>query len=589
MIRQALSAGGVKWLKRAEKLARDASRRGGFKREIMDGYLLEGSTLGKLQRARVLDGPFYLWGGGFGIIKRGDNTIAAHNPYYTLPSRDPFLIENDKALATQGKSIEPGVLRGGIANTPIPTGVFISQIHGVYTDNNWAGSGVLTTTAARNYFLTTENGRLWFSYQIRKHVPLDEARLAELEAAEEPLPVNLSLTVSNNVLEGLSGLFVVPRLITSGIPTNNMTLYRVLESTPWISAHPLTISDEQITYRVVFQGIQQFDPEDFWGNRILCWLNMTVLANGDVLAGPVSQYDPLTSADPNRRPERNSSNNGLPNAFYMPLFSQDGDCLVRQFRQGVGEAVWRSFLVIVRRDGSYIEVPDAATQYGPSGSALTWLLAGRRSDLAYCGSVVVDGVTCFVNPTPVNQSFRMLRLDGSFVDTPLPAEITENWGLPAYSGRDCVYGITTLLNDGWIGLVMTLANINTGDPYDLTYVEVNAETGELRIKGQIEIANDQYFEPGTVKYVGRNPAGRQCVVRKQVVEDGEVVREGIYLVCAGGWHIGGSSFTHPRTYISFDSGLTWELFGEDGVGGSRGCAVVGGPLKPGVETILEPR
>lgn len=109
MKRRSTTAGGVKWLRRAEKLARAVTAKYGTTREINDGYLLEGRRVGKLRSATVIDPP-----GNITTMKR--NAVSGRMvdivPCGTRDTFDPLMPLVPLVLGDQGPSKELTIVFG---------------------------------------------------------------------------------------------------------------------------------------------------------------------------------------------------------------------------------------------------------------------------------------------------------------------------------------------------------------------------------------------------------------------------------------------------------------------------------------------
>lgn len=89
MLRLADSVRAVRWLKRAESLARSIKLNYGTRRELLDGYIVEGRKAGKNRKAIVMDTPGRF--AHFGALSKSNMPVSSFGAIARTPTRRLFL------------------------------------------------------------------------------------------------------------------------------------------------------------------------------------------------------------------------------------------------------------------------------------------------------------------------------------------------------------------------------------------------------------------------------------------------------------------------------------------------------------------
>lgn len=595
MIRQLVNArSGVKWLRRAEKLARDSERRGGTKREIIQGYILEGVALGRLLKARVIDLPIQILIFGRGPAKQFNTDDSTINTAFSYPialyNRDdlgPQHADEPPELIGPTAYLLPRVLATlySSGGGPAP---FYAAYHHFSHGMHPVGGGSYSAGESRGRGYPAGGSTLLITGYTNAAYPQVYQFMFDL-IRPNTLKIGVSSGFSFRAKQALGlsldsgwisahiggGMQVVPTYPTNAFPNFNLGLWNRDSSgkrflIPWAYGSVRSItpvdSGEVAVWRVCTRaGTPPASDIDFYGLRMLFVFDVQTIAvegvGSQAQPAPVSAaYDPTSSGDINRRPLFISDGDGDRydlNSFCAPATCPNGAMVIGHVvRRGV-ELDERYFSVLLTTGGSFVELvlPESAE---------------RRVTL-FAGGETVGGVTYALNP--YLQFGQMAVVDASTGAITLVACPVWNAPIeypPLGDSVSTFYAedhMRNLISHMGLGKLIFPVADSTGQTVSMGVYDTT--TGEATQAGVMWTADRQAMWGG----VARIAVVQQAIAATDTAEEKPAVLLGGYASgpTASGANIGG------MVVISYDSGVTWTPISTQ-YGPARGLAVLGNGL-----------
>lgn len=606
---QCNSASGAKWLRRAKTLALSVAGSVGVKREILDGYIIEGRRVGDIRKATVIDlpGRLFLFGPNAVLGDRGAQEFYGYEGsffgYQSKPKADDprhglqgvvVTVPRDRLhwssvgappLESPAQELRPArcAKLGSVPASSVGYGAYQYDDHGMTIHDALA---VFGRTGSRPTFSTESTSSLYpyatedvdkvmvytFSVcdlQFAQALSNDEiAALPQIaiqsagkpgleldsEWLQEQLPSGLRISSaidrSDPELDGWRFFSIPADTIAQGI------------AAPWAEADVVS-SDDGLTWNVCFWvTTPPSTPFDVGGARSLCVMRMRTFVDQDgnaaaqVLSGP-HVYDPRSSSDHLRRPFYlvGNTTRWQPNGFNRPCKSARGVMTVPH--AVFDEDQWHFGTLLVTRSGEIVELPLGHD----AGRSVCWFVGGDE----------VDGVVYMVNPFLAGNRLALVSETGEVSIVARPA-----WRLPIEKtvssmnlntdlveqpyAEPILRGLAAHIGAGWIGFPVapSLAERHAGQ-----FAAVNIHTGACELRGRMWSRPTNPLRD-TVMW------SRICVIQRD--GDGKAILVGGYNEGARSGRAG-----KGKTVISFDSGWTWSVL-HDSVGPGRGCAYAGNGL-----------
>ena len=605
------SIGGARLLKRAKALALSIQLSVGVRREILDGYIVEGRRVGENRKATVIDpvgrlfvfGPnavagdrgaqeFYGYEGAFfgyqSKPQAGDPRHGLQGVFVAV-ARDRLHWASAGAPPLESEALELRALRrakiGNVALSSVGYGAYQYDDHGMTMHSALA---VFGRTGYRPTFTNQNTSNLYpFTTEDVDKVAVYTFDVCDLQYAQtlnevdvEALP-NVAahtagrpgLEFDSEWLQGRlpSGLRIASVIDRSDPAYDGISFFTMPGDTvgqgiaaPWTEGDVVSAVDG-LTWNICFWATTPpSTPFDVGGARSLCVMRMRsfVDAEGNDVAevlGAPRIYDPRNSSDPLRRPFYLDGTDVIirwqPNGFNRPCKSFGGVMTVPH--AVLDDQEWHFGTLLVTRAGEIVELPLGHD----AGRSVCWFVGGDE----------IDGVVYMVNPFLAGNRLALVSETGEVSVVARPA-----WRLPIEKtvsdldqstdleqqpfAEPILRGLAAHIGAGWIGFPVapSLAERHAGQ-----FAAVNIHTGACELRGRMWSRPTNPLRD-TVMW------SRICVIQRD--DDGKAV-------LIGGYNEGTRSGRpgKGKLVISFDSGWTWETLHES-VGPGRGCAYAGNGL-----------
>ena len=430
MIRQVSSADAARWLKRAEKLSRDAERKGGIKREIIDGYIVEGTSLGRLRRARVIDPPGAINVVGAGPVRDTENPDAAPVlrpvPAYSF-LRHYLSTKYSTPETRRSASVAFGHSRYSTANLHAadntmqryvhPSGSFTHGVHERPDGYRVLGQTYSSDPACRYYSPQEAPITYWFSFGVVHSGPNTRVVNGEDQATFSGVRA-LGLDVDSTWIESYlgSGARIVaeehlrdgdwrePNYTVSGNPFFDSRGGRWLH--PWMVGIPIDLTPDRIVWRLLTRyRTPRLSDNDPWGVWCLATFDVAVERNelGVITATPsgLVRYDPRSSPTAERRPAEEPVGfvgQTFMNSAGYPCLGAAGTAVVPMVvvPDLDPDIRYEYNMVVLRADQTFVELDTLPG--GLSAEMGTGNVSNGKLRSLFFGSDTVDGVPYHVNP-----------------------------------------------------------------------------------------------------------------------------------------------------------------------------------------------
>lgn len=595
------SAGGAQWLQRAVALAKSIKAETGIKRQIIKGYVIEGRRVRKLRRALVWEPPMNIlvFGTGLGRLGASDDagvTQLRFTPVVTY-QRDNL---GSYHLSPPPEVISPTALvEVGIAQSlhlgPSPD----DSVDGFYPYNSFSHAMVDVGDFERTYGLSfcrrvkrplaivgtlnlytsdTFPQVFMFSYRLTGMNVYMSGKIIP-----RTLSNSLSLQLYSDWIEQHIGgdIKVVPvwpdewpgePFPADGFPASMWDSDSGAErfQAPWAYASVIELnkgeSSAHADWRVCVRGnTPPVSGRDVWGVRSLYVFTVRTtaelsggLVTNDTEPGPVTAvYNPLASADEQRRPVMDEAGYWRRNSFCAPCVGDGGVMVIGQVVDNDPAPELREDrfnAVLLSASGAFVELPLTSTEprrktlfIGGATAGDTVLMLNPYLDIGVMA--VVDGTTGAVEIVSVPEWYAPLEFNFPNPDT-ASTSISE----------DCMRNQVSNIGLGLLAfpVILTRSTMTT-TTYMAVYDYVNKTA---RIAGEMWTGSllDQ-----------RGGVSRICVVQR-ATESSQAVLLGGYATGPADDEAKGGLIV-----ISYDSGETWHSIGS-GQGPARGLAVVGSAI-----------
>jgi len=588
VIRRSLSVGGVRWLRRAQTLAGIIKAKAGVKREVQDGYILEGRKSNNVRIATVLDplsllffvgpGPFAPTGsfdGGYGSTDTPTTEMARDNlnwywhvdplPLADTPCRRLYTVRRAslraRSEADADTSAEYNAFQHG--SLEFDTGY---RTYGLSTAKTITVGGSQRVV----YYRTVANPVFYaFTFSTYYGYPNGSFNAEGGFVTSDPGGGAYGLAMDSDWLENYlgDGSQVVMDWPEGG--TNPYTIWTSDSDgsrfqAPWIYGSLVSHGSGQAVWQVCGRVTQApGGTRDYWGSRKLVALRVVVTDNGaDVsptaVPGAVTYYDPALSSDPARVPDPDDSPDmWRRNSFCAPAIGPHGAMVIGQtVQQDVGSLVSQYSAVLLTTSGAFVELD--LTAVDPRRK--TWFIGGDE----------VDGIVYMLNPYLRDGVMAVVDAsNGSVIEVAVPT-----WKAPLATESAGRYSEDHMRNQvTWIG-----DNLLAFPVADATGLTVALATYDV-ITGAVVVSAPMFSDTLTNMRGGVSKVG---VVQRQITAEDDTVTPAVLLA---GYNNGtlASRVATGRSYISYDSGVTWSQISSI-YGPSRAIGVVGNGLyypKPG--------
>lgn len=573
-------ASGAHLVRRAERLARNLPGEYRVKREVINGYILEGRRAGDLLSETVIDPESQVMLFGFGLLAPTGNLADGSfqfNPVCVPITRDNLhwdWRENPARLSERaatryftGRRAALRVRDEADASTAAPYNAFE---HGaIELEDGYRASGLSTTNSHQvgtTYRIMYYRSPLYptfysFGFSLFYGFPNGSFSQGAMSTAAS-IRNNMGLSVDSEWLEGHVGGQVVMDWINDDdpIPTSRWTGDSPggRWQAPWCGASLIGVDGNVAHWQLVTRiADAPLGEEDYWSSRRLAVFRVDVNAGDDPTVSPTAAvsspeyYDPALSDDLLRRPQPDDpSRYYLLNTFAAPAVCPGGAMVIGQvvrhdFPEGIAE---RYHAVLVTMEGEFVELALASDdEYG-------------RSKTLFAGGDLVDGTPYLLNPfmqgglVVVNGNTGALQV----VTRPTWRAPLDTTGT-GVNAEDHLRNIVSHIGGGV--LAFPVAD-NTG--LSISMATYNTQTGAIQIVGPM----------WTAPYSAQRGGVSKIGVVQQTTED----RPAVLLA---GFHSGVDG--RGATYISHDGGASWQQINNQ-YGPSRGVVTVGNGLylpKPG--------
>lgn len=582
MIRRTNTASGAYLLRRAMTLANTIHGKNGKRREVTDGFIVEGDKINGRERATVLDLPWAIQLVGVVSLPLPDTGDVR---YYVrgqlmLPNRDTFTEyapEGQDVASYQVGAHTIRFLLGSAATTDDWLGRFEAVVQ--------LGTGLLVTNITTTKFMSQVRCTADSTSDNRVVARVDAVRGLgyPVGGAAPDTPLEFyGLQIGGSFIEGQvgGGWVTIPTVDAAGrdrynqfdyIPANHRFVL-----TSFIDAVPISAEPNLVTYRVFAHVMKQLGAADPVGERALYFLDVRVdTREGDLQVTTSNRvlFRPALSTEPLRRPVDSTSGYYLPNGFFPPAFCENGAAfLTARTNELVGYSNHNYWGLLVTVDRQTIEV-SIPQERRPARS----IFSDDPSTVGFFGTGLVDGKCYFVNPFHGDNSMMVVDADTGAV-THLAAPY---WYPVAMFDTGIPRG-----EAGWrlnhpyspaahIGSGKVVFPVELGIDGPVTVGVWNTRTGTVAEGGQLTNEDDQPLLGSDVARINRGAA--VCCVQLET-EDGD---DAIILLTGAGY----ISVPGGFTYISYDSGSTWRPVSET-IGGSRGINVQGSALQTAIPGSL---
>ena len=595
------SLGSVQWLQQAVALAKSIKSATGIKRQVIKGYVIEGRKIHQLRRAFVWEPPMNILVFGTGLGKLGFSDDAG----VTQLRFTPVVTYQRDNLGQYHETPPPEVVSPtALVETGITQSLYLgsspdSSVDGFYAFNSFSHAMVDVGDFNRSYGLSFCRkvkrpmaivGTLnLYTSETFPQLFMFSYRLTGMDlyvsgkSISKTLSNSLSLELYSDWIEQHigGGVKVVPvwpdewpgePFPPDGFPASVWESDSGAErfQAPWAYASVTELNKGQTSahadWRVcVRANTPPISGRDVWGVRSLYLFTVRTTAEkiggqiiNDIEPGPVTAvYNPLTSADEQRRPVMNEAGYWRRNSFCAPAVGDNGVMVIGQVVDNdplleLGEDRFNA--VLLNTAGTFVEIPLGTTEPRRKTLFIGGAAVGDRVLMLnpYLDNgimAVVDGTTGAVEIVAVPEWYAPLEFNFPDTDTATTA-ISE----------DCMRNQVSNIGLGLLvfPVILTRSTQNT-----TTYMAVyDSAERTVRLAGAMWTASlsDQ-----------RGGVSRVCVVQRAT--------ESAPAVLLGGYATGpaDNEAKGGLMVVSYDSGETWERIG-DSQGPARGMAVVGSPI-----------
>lgn len=602
--RQITSASSAKWIRRAESLARSIRSKSGTKREIQDGYLIEGRRSGRLLSARVIDPPGRIAIAG---LNAGDR-ISAYS-YWRDDLRPQDEPQEPESVAKLGARAGVWPQAGGSLLLRDPAEAYAFDlydgfIHGVTERDDgyrvvgltFAKPAIISGSPAIRYYNSPGNDDLFFRFVFQLISGGATADAQPATTAGMGGPTALSLEIDSDWIEAFIGGGA--RLVMSATSDGAGSYKEPLNAwggffyfydsqanrwaMPWVVAQPTEIASKRVQWRVTTRyGEPLVKPTDAWGRWKLATfiVDVEIDEDGEITATPsaLTTYDPFASSDPSRIAEEETAGIRL-NLFGFPAVAPDGAVMITHVADmkpdqlpGMPMGGFSFNSVLLTTTGEFVEVvglpADTSNEMGVP-------CYGKERSMFFGGS---DGV--MVNPFIAENTVALVStvtgevtlVPRPFMQIPLaltlgPGDRTNRLSIT----DDMCKNVVGRIRPGVICWPVTTASTATTSNMALAVMDLS--TNEVEVRG---------IAGGMVPIIDRRSGiSKPVAVQYEVVSDspGEADASPAILL----WGARGSNA--GETYVSYDSGYTWHQISED-VGPSRAIWYAGSVIhtpRPGM-------
>lgn len=603
LTKRADSVTSSKWLHQAVRLARQLRLRYQVKRQILDGCIVEGRRAGGVRVATVVDPPTAIMAIGFGMVPlTEEDTEEGHpaplvqlNPVAIPTMRDnlhwlwrPDALPIDRPIMRRTY----GGLRASLAVREESQAQVTWECNAFYHGAHEYPGGVWTyglSTTTREVVGGQETILLYrspthpvfysFSFFCIRGFPNLRVGEGVLYPVYRPT-TNLGLQIDSEWIEDYVGAQVVMDWPAPGTPSLVWSQDSVGQrwQAPWCYASLISLTTEvagdQIAPVAVWRVVARISDapqgvSDYWGSRRLVSFQVTThpgidpLVQPYALAQPPTQYDPSTSADVTRHPnEADPPSYYYRNTFCAPATAPRGAMVVGHVVQRLVEGTLEDFYhnVLVTTGGEFVELELESE----TPRSKCWFIGGDVVTVTYeeGGVEVVREEVYLLNPF----------MDGGMVVVNADTGDTQVVPCPAWRPPLDIDGGGRYAEDHMRNMVTSLGGSLLAFPV--------ADSSGLTIQlATLDVATNVVQIVGTMWTAPFN-AQRGGVSRIGVVQYATEDKPAILL---GGYHSGVDG--HGATYISYDGGVSWELFNAN-VGPCRGISAMGNGLYPPKEGFL---
>lgn len=623
------SAGAARWIKRAETLARSIRDAYGTKREIHDGYIVEGRRTPTGRSARVIDVPGVVC--VVGASQPISEDVVSRHPeaplggilrYAGYAARRAALVERvDSEAPPPALGDIKGSWRVGYGDLlrRNPLEATASDLNDAFThgvierDDGWRVVGTTRATPAivggvealLEYRRPGDSTFYLFQFGMIRggSVGFGEAEISG--------PAALGLRIDSDWIEDFLGGGA--RLLLDGVPsggsyTSPLGSYYYDShakrwSAPWVVAHPVTIEPRRVQWRVTTRfGGAPVNGDDYYGEWRVATFLVDVEVDDTAIVTATPHPPDIYNPSPARQRTTTFGYFGI-NLFGFPAVATDGALMIPHVvghDDGGTPLVVSTHheVVLLTPEGQFVEITGLPTSVSSEmGSALAY---GKTKTIFFGGD---QGV--MVNPfVDVGTIALVDTTTGAVSLIPRPTlQIPLSLTLAINQQQNRFY-ITDDLCKNMVGRLrdrvlcfpaQTYSEsidddddgyINPENYANVVLVSLDIDTHEVNILGAMfDSANTNRIAGGIAK---------PCAVRYEQVDPdtGEVLAPAVLLwgvhsyryeaaTIVGGEIVGvvvevedGSA---GWTYISYDSGYTWHRM-SDMVGPARAVWYAGSPL-----------
>lgn len=583
------TVGSARWIRRARQLAARIKKKVGVRREIHDGYIVEGKKTGAARVARVLDLDPYLLSVGPGpFFPEGpDGVVVQLTVCSTEFPRDalhwdwhPTPLPVSKVCTRAHTFKRAQLKRRGAADTEAYYNAMLHgsvvAVDGLVTEARsitvpMAGSG---SSQDRITPYKTDATPTFYDFVFSTYVGIPNSQMRDgVLVSRIRLSQCRGLTVDSAWLDENvgAGLQVVMDWWEGGVLSSasgrggtqwSEDSFGLRYQYPWAVASPWQITQESITWQL---GVRLTTPpdgdNDVWGHRQLAALRVastpTQAEDGEItphaqVLGVTDRYDPLTSDDPRRRPLHDGTR-WERNSFAAPVVAPRGAMVIPHVvrNDATGPTADHYHAVLLTTAGQFVELPLPVD----AGRSVGWFAGGDE----------VDGVVYLVNPFLYGS--RLALVNGETGDVqilPRPAWEAPLAGVDSWPGRyseDVLRGTVAHVGLGRLGFPVEVGGV-------IWYAELDTTTGVSQLVGTM------WSPPSADMRGGLSQVG--------VVQAASEDRPAILLA---GYNLGAAPgrIATGWMFVSYDGGVTWSAI-SNFYGPARAVSVIGNGLfypKPG--------
>lgn len=611
--RRISTASASKWIKRAEVLARSLRRTFDTRREILDGYIIEGKRVGDRLKASVIDPP-------------GQIVIAGRTRYYSAANDEPvnillagFSYPRDALSAVYTGGVHPpigdpqGTYRreGAALLARDPAAAYMQDTNGAFIHDvldlpggyrssglTFAVPSMASGQATISYYRPLgEDIYFRFAFSVTRGLASADPGAAGSATGAARLGLNIDTEWIERYLGGGARLVLdesvrgdaskPPLMSWDGLPYF-MDSRGFRWAMPWVVAQPITISPDRVVWRLLTRyGEPPIGPNDAWGRWMLATFDVEVFVEDGVVhavPGPVERYNPFDSSDVSRVTVPELEGDGMRlNLFGFPATARAGAFLVTHVASPDpgsnpenGDEPYFSFNnVLLTPQRQFVEIQGLPADYSTEMLVPCY---GKLRSLVFGGDVI-RGTPYFINPFVAPGVLALINGDTgetTLVPRPtliIPMAIALSPGQRQnrmYYTDDICKGMVSRLGESTLGF--PACTVSQWEGSNLCLVSVDIDTLDVHIRGQV--ADLVTFAEGS------GGISRPGVVQYEIAREGAEDIPGVIL---WGYHAAGN--TSGSCFLSTDSGYTWtELSNE--YGPARNIWYAGNALSPAMVGTL---